>query len=211
MKIRAITILAAVAAYAAHAGSFTTSPTAPSGDSVLESFNAQDFKGDIKIGSMGPKRVALSGTLNRMAGQSLTINKGGPVKADSITFRNATEQFFFGGSSNAFELYIVANSVELGRFTYDLSEQALMKGDYVTFDLDGIELESGVEYEFQMYFGELSAENTLNFERDQGGDSYAGGVLFSHSDAKQAIQMPQLDQWLGGDSDMTFFLEGTVE
>lgn len=188
---------------------FTTSTDAPTGN-ILESFNAQDFSGTITISGMGPNRMELSGTKNRMAGQSLTIDQGTNVLADSITFRAFNSINFADGGTNTFEMYIVADNETLGSYTYNLSNLNLSKDEYITFDLGGVELESGVEYEFQMYYGEFDDDNKLLFERDQGGNSYAGGALFSYADTNGVINMPRNNQWTGGTSDMTFFLQGNV-
>jgi len=205
------TIIAAAfcAVTAVQAATFTISTNAPTAN-VVESFNAQDYAGSITIGGMGPNRIELSGTKNRYAGQSVTISPTNNVEADSITFRAHNNLNFNDGGTNTFELYVVANNTAVGSYTYDFSTNSISAGDYLTFDLGGVDLDAGVEYEFQMYYSEFDDDNKLSFERDQGGNSYAGGALFSGADTNAAISMPVSNAWLGGTSDMTFFIQGTA-
>lgn len=198
------------AAAAVQADVFTISTNAPTVN-VVESFNTLDYTNTTAtLAGMGPNRIELSGTQNRYAGQSVTIAPTNNVQADSITFRSYSTINFNDGGTNTFELYIVANNVTAGSYTYDFSTNSIVKGDYMTFDLGGVALNAGVEYEFQMYYSEFDDDNKLGFERDQGGDSYAGGALFSGSDTNAAIVMPKDNVSLSGTSDMTFFLQGTA-
>jgi hypothetical protein len=198
------------AVIAVQADVFTISTNAPTAN-VVESFNTLDYTNTTAtLSGMGPNRIELSGTKNRYAGQSVTINPTNNVQADSITFRAHSDLNFNDGGTNTFELYIVADNAAVGSYTYDFSTNSIVKGDYLTFDLGGVTLNAGVEYEFQMYYSEFDDDNKFLFERDQGGNSYAGGALFSGADTNAAIAMPVNNAWLGGTSDMTFFIQGTT-
>ncbi len=199
-----------------YADTFSISASTPS-SGLLESFNTLDYTNTTAtLGSMGPARKQL-GTVNgdnRMAGQSLTLTQASNVYADSFTVRMASAKSFSGGGdTNSVLLSIVsADNTEVASYTYDFSSAAFAKGDYITFDLGGVELASdagGVVYEFQFYFGETDTENALALERDNGGNSYAGGALISKASTTVIHSLP-IASPNGGNSDMTFFLQGSV-
>ena len=205
-----------IASLTAQAALFSVSGSAPTED-LLESFNTLDYTNTTaNLGSMGPARKQL-GTVNgdnRMAGQSLTLSQSSNVYADSFTVRMASAKSFSGGGdTNSVLLSIVrADNTEVASYTYDFSSSAFSKGDYISFDLGGIELASdagGVVYEFQFYFGETDTENALALERDNGGNSYAGGALVSKASTTEVLSLP-IASPNGGNSDLTFFLQGSV-
>ncbi|VGO16359.1 hypothetical protein PDESU_04950 [Pontiella desulfatans] len=198
------------------AGTFAISTTAPDAN-VLESFNTLDYTNTTAVlGTMGPARKQL-GTVNgdnRMAGQRLTLSQSTNVQASSITFRVASSKSFSGGGDvNTLLLSIVdASHAQIASYSYDLSSTDFVKGDYVKLDLNNVELAStttGVEYEFQLYFGETDTENALALERDNGGNSYADGALISMASTTDVLSLP-IASPSGGNSDLTFFLEGNV-